>query len=318
LQRLLRIFRHGRAAVAREHEQLAIPIALHPGRLIGPCVFLQDGMRINAAETESVHARPPRRFGGAVNPGPRLRVDVEIGVLKQQLGIGIFAQRGRQDFVMQGERRFDQPGHAGGGHRMADHGFHRTQRAARRLGLTRRKYAPKRLHFHHVAHRSARAVRLQQTHRERIDAHRFVSPAQRQFFPFETRREHMRGSAVARNADILQDCINMVTVALGLRQAFQHHHADAFTEQRAIGVFIEGAQLAAVRERAKLREDHHQDRRSIAVHAASQGQIAVARAELARGHFDGYQGTGAGRVDQVIRSHQVQPVGDASGDDIGH
>ena len=274
--------RHFGAALAGEHEQLAVPFVLQPGRLVRPGVFFQDGVRIDAAEAESVHARAPRRFGRSVNPGPRLGVDVEIGFFELQLGVGIFAQRRRQHFVMQSQRGFDQSRHAGGGHGVADHGFHRAQRAARRFGLARRKHAPQRLHFHHIADRRAGAVRFQQPDGERIDARRFVGAAQRQFFAFQARRQHMGGPAIARNADVFQHCIDMVAIALGLRQALQHHHADAFAQQRAVGVFIERAQLAAMGERAELREDHHQDRRGVAVHAAGQGQIAAARIASSR------------------------------------
>ena len=219
---------------------------------------------------------------------------------------------------MKRQRRLDQPRHTSGRHRMADHGFHRAQRAARRLGLARRKHPPQRFHFHYVAHRSTRTVRLHQAHGQRIYPRRLVGPAQCQFLPFQARRQHMRGPAVAGNADVLQYCINMVTVALGFRQAFQHHHAHALAQQRAIGVFVERAQLAAMRQRAQLRKDHHQDRRGITIHAARQSQIAGAVLELARRHFDRHQRTGASRVDQIIRPHQVQPVSDTACDDIGY
>ena len=110
----------------------------------------------------------------------------------------------------------------------------------------------------------------------------------------------------------------MVTVALGLGQTFEYYHSHTFAQQRAVGIPVERAQLAAMRQRAELREDHHQHRRGIAVDAAGEGQIALSAAQLPRGHFDRHQGTGARGVDQIVRAHQVQAVGDTPRNDIRH
>ena len=58
----------------------------------------------------------------------------------------------------------------GGGHGVADHGLHRAQGAARRFGHALAEDALQRFHLHHVADRSAGAVRLDQSDGGRIDA----------------------------------------------------------------------------------------------------------------------------------------------------
>ena len=162
---LLRVRHYFRAALAGEHEQFTIPGLLQPGRFIGSGVLLENGVRVDAAESKSVHTRAPRRLGRSVYPGPRLGGDVEIRAFELQLGVRILANRRRQHFVVQRQRGFDQTCHARGGHRVADHGFHRAQRAARRLGPARQEHAPQRFDLHHIAYRRAGAVRFEQPDR---------------------------------------------------------------------------------------------------------------------------------------------------------
>ena len=97
---------HSSASRTRENDQLAIPLMLQPRRLIRSGVFFEHGVRIDAAEAEGIYAGAPRGARGAVNPGPRLGIEVEVGLLEAELGIGVLAvQRGRQDLVMQRQAR---------------------------------------------------------------------------------------------------------------------------------------------------------------------------------------------------------------------
>ena len=110
---------------------------LEPGRLIGSRVFFQDGVGVDAAESECVDAGAAGMSFETVNPGSGLGVEIKVGLLQPELGVGILnVQRGRKHFVMQRQRGLDETGHAARGHGVADHRFDGAESAAWRLAVT--------------------------------------------------------------------------------------------------------------------------------------------------------------------------------------
>lgn len=174
------------------------------------------------------------------------------------------------------------------------------------------------LAFRRVAHRSAGAVRFDQFDGGRIDARGSISPLDGRDLAFDTRSEHALGASVAGDADTFQDGVDLVVVALGFGQALEHHHADAFAEKSSIRARVEGPHDAFAGKRFELREDHHQDGRGIGMHAARQREIAAAGLKFVHAMLDGDEARSASRVHKVIRTHQIEPVGDAAGDYVGN
>jgi hypothetical protein len=153
-------------------------------------IFLEHRVRIDAAEAEGIDPRPPGRLAGAMNPRPRLGIQIEIALLQLQLRAGILAmQRGRQHFMVQRQSGLDQAGHARSRHGMADHGLHRAQRAPRDVAAAQPEHVVERFQFDHVAHRRGRAVRLDQFQAGQIHIGRFIGPPEGQLFPFQARRQ---------------------------------------------------------------------------------------------------------------------------------
>jgi len=72
-----------------------------------------------------------------------------------------------------------------------------------------------------------------------------------------------------------------------------------------------------VRERAQLREERQDRYRRGDLRAAHQGQIAAAALQVAQRDLDRNQRGGAGGVHGVGWPHQVEPVGNAAGGDVG-
>lgn len=70
-------------------EQFAIPIVLEPLGLMGSRVLFEDGVGVDAPESEGVDAGAARIGSEAVNPWARFGVEVEVGILKAELGVRI-------------------------------------------------------------------------------------------------------------------------------------------------------------------------------------------------------------------------------------
>ena len=124
-------------------------------------VLRQDGVEVRAAEAEGAD---PRVAGviGAVDPRPRLGVQVQGTALEVPLGVRRLDQRRRQHPVVQGQRRLDQPGDARGTLGVADHGLDRADRARLRPRPRLADELDQRLGLGLVADHRAGAVGLDQ------------------------------------------------------------------------------------------------------------------------------------------------------------
>ncbi len=278
-------------------------------------VFLEDDVGVDAAEAEGVDAGAAWMLG-AVDPRPCLVVDVERRAFQFQMRVRLVAQGRRQDLVMQRQRRLDHRRRAGRRQAVADHRLDGADGDGRQIAVARPEQGAQRLDLGKVAHRGAGAVRLDQADSGGIDAAALVGALQRQHLAFQARRQQALGLAVGGDADALDHGVDAVAVALGVVETLQHHHAHALAQQGAVGAFLERPDLAA-RQRLDLAELDVQLRRRLRVHAAGEHQVAAAGDQLLHRLVDRDQRRGAGGVDDVVRPHQVEAVGDHAGDDVG-
>ena len=239
--------------VALEDADLAVPWRpVVGGRRAVP--LLEHRVGVDAAEAERVDAGAPR-LGAAMDPGPRLGVDVERRSLEAELRIRLLAaQRRRQQPVVKCERGLDQAGDAGGGDRVTDHRLDRPQGAPRQLAVALPEHPRQRLHLDHVPDRRARAVRLDQPDAVRRDPGGGVRAPQRQLLSLDARRHHAHPPPVARDADTTDHRVHAVAVADRVIHPLEHDGADSLAQQCAVGVLVERTQLLAARERAEPAE----------------------------------------------------------------
>ena len=90
-------------------EQFGRP-AIHSRMRLGEIVagvLFEDGVEVGAAEAEGADAGDAW-LRAAVDPRPRLGVEVKRTVLEFRLAVGLLDQERRQHLVMQGQRRVDQ------------------------------------------------------------------------------------------------------------------------------------------------------------------------------------------------------------------
>ncbi len=170
---------------SRDEEQLgaALRRPCAPGEhLLRARGLLQHHVRVGPAESE----RADRRAAGmavARFPGGRGARQEERTVAQPQLRV-LLGHRGlrRKRAVVQGQGGLDQPGHAGGGHGVADVRLHRAERGARAVAGRPALLAEQlrqRAHLDDVAHGGGRPVRLDVADRLRRDAGVLVGQAER-------------------------------------------------------------------------------------------------------------------------------------------
>src|SRR5262249_49323951 len=150
-----------------------------------------------------------------------------------------------------------------------------------------------------VADRRRRPVRLEELDAARFDAGRLVRPANRELLALDAWSEQTERTAVARRPGPLDQRVDAIAVAHRVLAALEGDEPDPLAEQRAVGLAIEGAHLAAPRQRPELAEDHQDRRRRRAVDAADEGDVAARLGEVLHRAVDRDEGRGAGRVDGV-------------------
>ena len=159
---------------------------------------------------------------------------------------------------------------------------------------------------------------LDQADRGRVDPAGLVGATDGQRLALDARRQQAGAAAVAGLAHAAQHRVDAVAVGQRIVQPLEHDHAQALAEQGAVAAGLEGPHLAARAERAELGEDGRHVGRQRGIDAAGEHQPAAAGAQFVdrRGHRQ--QRRRAGRVDQVVRSAKIEPVGDAAGHHVGH
>ena len=143
---------------------------------------------------------------------------------------------------MERQGRLDQPGHPGGGHRVADQGRDRAEDARPPSG--RREGRPQGPQLGAVGRRDAQAVPLDQADGRRVDARPAIGPADRPDVAPRVGRGQARARPSLAMPDPLDDGVDPVAVALGVGQSLQDDHAHPFARHHPVGVLGEGPRLA--------------------------------------------------------------------------
>ena len=172
---------------------------------------LEDDVGVDAAEAEGVDARPARGAVVAPTAGPR---PDDLEAAGAEVGVRLVAvQRRRQDPVVHGEGRLDEPGDAGGGHGVADHRLHRAEPdGRRRAGVV----VPKT--WRSVASSTCRrrgggAVRLDQADAGRVELGGPPGPLDGEHLPLAGGAHQAGGPAVAGHAGAADHGVDPVAVA---------------------------------------------------------------------------------------------------------
>ena len=294
-----------------EDFHVAIPADFGAGR----AVFFEHAVEVRATEAERAHAGAAR-VRGAREPRAFRRVDVE-----GRAGRG-FVQGlrdldgGREDFVFERERGLDEAGHSGGGLRVADLRLHGTERGPGAVGFRGAEDFGERTQFGGVAYLCAGAVGFDEVNGLRRRIGGGVGPAQGVLLAFGARFVNRAATAVAGGADAFDDAVNLVAVALGIGEAFQHEHAEAFAEDGAVAVFVEGLRISRRRERRGFAEAHIHEDVVERVHAAGDDHVRAAGLQLQRGEVQRGHRTGARGVHHAVGPAEVEARGDAASSDV--
>ena len=273
-------------------------------------------MAVDPAETESVDRRAPGNRA-AVNPGPGFGVDVQRRSLQPQFGADLVAQGRRQNFVIQRQRRLDQPGDARRRNAVADHGLNRPQGDVGQRPPPLAQQLRQSLNLGLVAQRNPGAVGLDQPEILRLQPGLPIGAAHGQQLPFQPGRGQALGLAIGRLADFLQNRVNPVAVAPGVRQPLQHQHPAALAEHRAVGPGRKWANPPGLGQGVQHAEDHEHQRRGRGVDAPAQHHVRPPPPQFQHGRFHGDQRGGASGVHHIIRPHEIQAVGDPPGHHVG-
>ena len=241
--------RPGGASAQLHHRRCPPPVArgtagwcrLHRdtgGDRAGRLRLLKDHVGVDPAEAEGVDAGPARRLLPIVDPRTGQRVDEEAGRLQRRVGRSAVQTRG-QNPVAERQRRLDQRGDAGGGHRVADHRFHGAEGAGRMGPAPSAVEGGDGLDLRGIALDRAGAVGLEQADGVRLEAGVGVGVLERRHLAAGGGRQEAGGAAVAGAAHSLDDRIDAVAIPEGVLGPLQHHRAGSLADQHAVGPAVE-------------------------------------------------------------------------------
>ena len=297
----------------RPDQQLRRPARRSRGLMVEEIarVLRQDGVEVRTAEAEGAD---PRIAGvmGAVDPRPRLGVQVQDTLLEVPLGVRRLDQGRREHAVVQGQRRLDQPGDARGTLGVPDHGLDRAHRTGLRPRPRLAHELDQRLGLGLVADHGARPVGLDQPDLTRGDAGLGVGPPQGPELPLQAGGGQALVPAVAGGPHPLDDRIDAVAVALGISQTLEDDGPHPFAQHDAVGGRVERAAAPLRGQCVCLAEGHVGVGGLDRVGPQGDGHVAGAHLQLPDAGIDGGQRGAAGGVDRVVRPPQVEPVGDPS------
>ena len=305
----------GRIRGAKEH-QLARQGAHSIRMRRGPAIFLDGDVEVGAAEAERAHRGAPGMIGAA-HPRASLGVEIEGALFDPQLRARrAHFYRRWQNFVMQRQHRFDEPGRSRRGLGVTNLPLHRSERAPsqRRPGLLEDRL--QRFEFRQITGFGSGSVRLDQLDRVGAIACAFVGATERQRLPGRQRSVDALCAPIRRGADAADHRVHRVAVALGISEPLERQHADALAEHRAVGVFRKRAAIAGQRERSGLREAHEHEDVVEGVDAAGHHQIGAPEGQLVHRDIDRRQRACARRVDHRVGAAEVEAVGDPTGDHV--
>ena len=275
-------------------------------------------VEVRAAETERADARAAR---GALEDIPWLGAGLELerGLvdLEQRVWRGDVDGRG-QRLVLHGERDL---GHARGTCRrleVSDHGLDRPEadlcRRWRRVILS--EDARDRGDLDRISHRCRGTVRLDERDGVRPEACFLVGAAHGALLTDGVWRRDRLAATIARAADAANHTVDLITIALGIRQALEDERYGALAHHEAVGALVEGAR-AVGRERADLGEFDEASGAHDVVDAAGDHGVEAAREETSHSRLDGRERARAGSVHGEVAAAKVKQLRGATRDDVG-
>ncbi len=277
--------------------------------------FLQDDMRIHAAETKCVDSRAPRWVPRVVNPGPRVGIEVKRQFVQPR--VGLFAvQAGRQDFIRQGHCRANERRHPGCWHQMADHRFDAAHCAAldRRFGVSIEP--PHARQFSLVADDCPGSVGFEIPNCFRIDPSIVVGPLKSLDLPIGRWGQDVVPSPVAGDSDSFDDRIHLVSIAQGVLPAFEQDHSSSFADHDAIGPSIKRPNLSCRRYGPQPQEYGVHRRRMGQKQAADGSQVALPQPQSPDGLFGRQQRGRTCAINHVGQAAKIEAIGTQTGDDV--
>ena len=275
----------------------------------------EDDVGVGSAEAEGIH---PNGAGQVAIVGKILELHghaeaagLEVDVRTRLLEV----EAGRDLAAIGHQSRFHQAGHARCRFEVAEIGFHRTddQRAIRRA--LRAKGLGQGVRLDGVAHRGARAVRLDITDIGRVDAGDdagFFDQPRLSLLPGQRNAVGVTVLVCRRGAD---HRVDRITVGDGLGERLQNHHARPLPAHKTVGRSIEGFAASLRRKHAGPRESDESIGRDHHGHAASQRDRAMSGRKLLASNVHGRERGGTGRIHGDARTGEVEAIGNAVGRD---
>src|SRR5579875_147965 len=267
---------------SREGENLRIAVPVD--RFLVRAGFFEDTVKIAATETESADGGAARMLRRR-HPRPGFRVDVERAIFRLKRLDRLFdLERRRQHLVMESGDSFDESGDASCCLGVAYLRFYRSQSTPSLRTLMRPRlplcgviYFSQRGYFRNIAYARAGAVRLDQF--DCIGGHpgKLIRLADGLDLSGGAGSVDGIAPAITRRTQAAQNRINAVAVAPCILETFQHHHAQPFAENGAVGAGIERPGIARRRQTRRLAEQHVHENIIERIDAAGQHHVGPAR-----------------------------------------
>ncbi len=122
--------------------------------------------------------------------------------------------------------------------------------------------------------------------------------------------------AVAGGTDAADYRINLISVALGIGQAFENDYSQPLAQNRAVSGRIERFGVAGRGEGRSLAETHVHENVVESVDAAGDDDVGLAGGQFHAGQVQGAERAGAGGIHDAVGPAQVELLADPSGDHI--
>ena len=236
---IFQVIVEGLAAVRgeRQDDGAAVPVNLRLSALI----LFQHDVKITAAESERADACAAR-MRMVRHPRPRLRIHVKRACIQEHFERVVNLDRWGQNFVVQRECRFDQPGRAGRGLGMADLRFDRAERAPTLRSVNATvflKNLGQACDFGGITHGRAGTVALDEFNRFGGDIGNPVGVPERFALPVCARSVDGVAAAVTGRADAFDDSIDTIVVTFGVFEPLEDDDAKSFTKDSAVSLLVE-------------------------------------------------------------------------------
>ena len=252
-------------------------------------------MGVGAAEAEGAH--PGQGRPSAFGPGSQRLLHTQRQLVEGDEGVGLLEVQAGGDLTMaEGQGHLDQAGHAGAGLQMADVRLHRAQGAEGAGRAVGGHHGAQRLGLDGIPQESARAVGLHVLHPARRDASAAVGFPQHGFLRLGAGSHQPVAAPVVVDGAAQDHGVDGVASGQGLREGLEDDHAGALAAHVAVGAGVEGLAAAIGGHDPGFGEADGDVRREHDVHAAGQGQVALAGAQALTGQVHGHQRGGAGGI----------------------